>query len=453
MKTCKVLMPIGAMGVGISLEAFERGLDMSPDIIAVDAGSTDSGPFYLGTGTGKYAREALKNDLSIMIKGGHKLGVPVMVGSCGTCGSDAGVNLCADIVEEIFKEEGFRMRVAKIYTQQDPQMLKEKWKQGKIHALEGAPEITDKTFDECSTTVALAGVEPFIKALKDGAQVVLCGRATDTADIAALPIIKGCHEGAAWHAAKTIECGGVCLTSQLFSCVIAEIDEKGFKVYPTTADLNAKATTYTIAAHMLYENSDPYRLIEPSGILDTSRAVYTQSDDRSVYVQGSTFLHSKQYTMKLEGSGPVGFQTVSVVGIADKRICADPETWINKLTQAAVDKLTNLGFSPTEYDFDLKPYGYNAVTRVRPKQGTPPPREIGLILTVTAKTQALATEISKVWNPLLLHFPVREGEQMPSFAFPFSPAHIEKGKIYEFKLQHVIDIDDPLELCKIVYVD
>lgn len=453
MKSCRVLMPIGALGVGINSEAFESGLKMLPDIIAVDAGSTDSGPYYLGTGTGKYAREALKADLSIMIKGGYQLGIPVMVGSCGTCGSDKGVDLCADIVEEIFKEEGFRVKVAKIYTQQDPQMLKKKWLQGKIHPLEGAPEITEKTFDECCNIVALAGAEPFIKALKDGAQVILCGRATDTADLAALPIMKGCHEGAAWHAAKTIECGGLCLTSQLFSCVMAEIDEKGFKVYPTIADPDAKATTYTIAAHMLYENADPYHLTEPEGILDTFGAVYTQLDERTVYVEGSTFTHTKQYTMKLEGSGPAGFQTVSVVGIADKRICADPETWLNKLTQFMKNKLTKLGFASDDYDFDLKPYGYSAVTGVRPKDGTPPPKEIGLILTVTAKTQKLATEISKAWNPYLLHFPVRDGEQMPSFAFPFSPAHIEKGMIYEFKLLHVIDIDDPLELCRIEYID
>jgi len=453
MKTCKVLMPSGGVGSGIHKEAFERGLNMAPDVIAVDGGSTDSGPYYLGTGEGKYAREALKNDLRIMVNGAHKLGIPVMVGSCGTCGSDYGVNLCADIVEEIFKKDGFRMKIAKIFTQQDPKTLKEKWKQGKIHPLEGAPEITEKTFDECSTIVAVAGIEPFVKALREGAQIVLCGRATDTADIAALPIMMGCNEAAAWHAGKTIECGGVCLTSQHFSSVMAEIDEEGFKVYPTIADPDVKATPYTISAHMLYENANPYQLTEPSGTFDTSQAVYTQIDDRSVYVKGTTFTHAKQYTMKLEGSGPVGYQTVSIVGIADKGVCVDPETWMNNLTQDAVSKLNKYGFSPEDYSFDLKPYGYNAVTGAKPKKGMPPPREIGLMLIVTANTQELANQISKVWNPLLLHFPVYEGGLMPSFAFPFSPAHIEKGKIFEFKLYHVVDLDDPLELCRIEYVD
>ncbi len=453
MKSCKVLMTNGHLGTGTHEETFARGIGMSPDIIVADGGSTDSGPAYLGTGGSKNPREALKHDLALMIKGGHKLGVPVMVGTCGTCGSDAGVDLCADIAEEIFREEGFRMKVAKIYTQQDPQVLKAKWKQGKIHELEGAPKITERTFDECSNIVALAGAEPFIKALKDGAQVILCGRATDTADIAALPIMKGCHPGASWHAAKTIECGAVCLTHHLTKCVMAEIDEKGFKVYPATDDPNVKATTYTIAAHMIYENADPYRLTEPSGTLDTSGAIYAQVDDRTVYVQGSTFTQAKQYTMKLEGAGPVGFQTILLVGIADKRVCADPEPWMNNMAKAQVVKLTEMGIPSTEYDFDLKPYGYNAVTGVKPKKGTPPPSEIGLVLTVTAKTQELATAVVKVFGHGVLHYPVRQGELMPSFAFPFSPNYIEKGAIYEFKLYHVVDVDDPLELCRIVYVD
>lgn len=453
MKRCKVLMISGHLGVGTPEVTCARGIEMSPDVIVADGGSTDSGPSYLGTGAPKNPREAIKHDLALMIKGAHKLGIPAMVGTCGTCGTDTGVDLYADIAEEIFREEGFSMKVAKIYTQQDPQMLKAKWKQGKIHELEGAPKITENTFDECSNIVALAGAEPFIKALKDGAQVILCGRATDTADIAALPIMRGCHPGASWHAAKTIECGAQCLTKFLTKCIMAEIDEKGFKVYPVTDDPDTKATPYTIAAHMIYENADPYRLTEPSGILDTSGAVYTQIDDRSVYVEGSTFTHSKQYTMKLEGAGPAGFQTVTMMGIVNKRVCADPETWMNNMAKAQVIKLAEMGIPSTEYDFDLKPYGYNAVTGVKPKKGTPPPREIGMMLTVTAETQKLATSVSKVFGPGMLHYPVGDGEQAPSFAFPFSPSYIEKGAIYEFKLHHVIDVDDPLELCRIVYVD
>jgi hypothetical protein len=81
------------------------------------------------------------------------------------------------------------------------------------------------------------------------------------------------------------------------------------------------------------------------------------------------------------------------------------------------------------------------------------PKELAVVLTVTAETQALATRAAKVFNPLLLHFPVNRDEQLPSFAFPFSPSEIERGLVYEFRLNHVVHPDDPLELVRIEYME
>ena len=50
MDKCKILVPVGACGAGIHEEAFAAGLAMAPDCIAMDAGSTDSGPAYLAKG-------------------------------------------------------------------------------------------------------------------------------------------------------------------------------------------------------------------------------------------------------------------------------------------------------------------------------------------------------------------------------------------------------------------
>lgn len=206
MNICKVFVPFGALGIGITDEAFARGMELGPDIISADAGSTDSGPYYLGTGKAKYAKEAVKNDMRMLMIAANKQSIPITIGTCGTCGVDA----CVDELEEICTEEGIQAKIAKIYTQQSSQVLKEKYRDGKIKPLSAAPEINETIFEECSNIVALSGVEPFIEALKSGADIVLCGRATDTAVIAAMPIMKGCKEAAAWHAAKTAECGCIC---------------------------------------------------------------------------------------------------------------------------------------------------------------------------------------------------------------------------------------------------
>jgi hypothetical protein len=69
----------------------------------------------------------------------------------------------------------------------------------------------------------------------------------------------------------------------------------------------------------------------------------------------------------------------------------------------------------------------------------------------TAATQALATELAKVANPVLLHAPLPEQSAMPSYAFLGSPVEIERGQIHEFVLNHVVEVDDPVELFRVVH--
>lgn len=40
---------------------------------------------------------------------------------------------------------------------------------------------------------------------------------------------------------------------------------------------------------------------------------------------------------------------------------------------------------------------------------------------------------------------------MPSYAFLGSPVEIERGQIHEFVLHHVVDVDDPSELFRVVH--
>lgn len=447
MKQCKVFVPYGALGNGIAKEAFARGLELGPDIISCDAGSTDSGPYYLGTGKGKYARKAVKEDLKRIILGARTLGIPITIGSCGTCGSNQGVDMMAELCREICAKEHLSLKVAKIYTEQSPEDIKRRYLEGEVTALPGAPQITEKTFDQCTTIVALAGAEAFQEALRQGADIVLCGRATDTAVIAAMPLMMGCNPASAWHGAKVAECGSVCTTNPRRGGVFMTFDEEGFTATATAPD--GYCTVYSVSAHMLYENSDPYHLYEPGIMIDTSDSVYTQMDEKSVRCTGTKITYLP-YTMKLEGSGPIGYQTISFVGIRDRRVMGDPMKWLARVQKAAEERLCTQNITE-EYSYQLKPYGWNAVSGEVIEPGSYIPRELGVMLAVTAETQETATQIAKIFNPLLLHCPVAENEQMPSFAFPFSPAEIERGRIYEFKLHHVVALKDPLEIVKYMY--
>lgn len=451
MNICKVLVPVGAIGAGINQVAFENGLNLKPDVIAADAGSTDSGPGYLANGMCKYAREMIKNDLKIAVLGGKKNGIPVFVGTCGTCGTDNMVDEWAEIVEEIYKEEGLVGRIAKVYSEQSSDVLIQKWNEGKIKALEGAPFADVNTFDKCSHMVALMGAEPFIEAYKNKADVVLCGRSTDTAIMAALPLYKGCNVAATWHGSKTVECGAQCTDHAEAKGILLTVDEEGFLITPLLPE--CKATPYTVAAHMVYENVDPVRLTEPSGVMMTENAVYTQLPSGEVRVTGCGFQHAPQYTMKLEGAAAVGYQNISLVGIADPDVLADPTRWIKNITNFVKPYIAKSGIDEKDYSLNFKAYGYNAVVNRDVLDNPPSPLELGMLLTVTAKTQEIATSIAKIFNPFLLHFPAVSEKMLPSFAFPFSPVDIPRGATYEFMLHHIVEVDNPLELVRFEYVD
>lgn len=447
---CRVLVPSGVLGSGCPQDAFERGLSLRPDAIAVDAGSTDSGPYYLGAGVSKMTRKAVKRDLRQLMIGRAALGVPLLIGSCGTCGVDAGVDWVAEIAAEIAAEEGQTVRIALLYSEQSAAGLEPYLRRGAVTPLSPAGPLAMDRLEACDHVVALMGYEPFARAIADGADIVLAGRTTDTAVLAAVPLMRGLPVGPAWHAAKTAECGGLCTTHARRGGVMLTIHADGFDVEPLAAD-NA-CTPRSVSAHMLYENADPFELREPGVILNARDAAYTALDERTVRVTGSAH-QVMPYTMKLEGSGAVGWRTMVFSAIADPKILARLDEFLANMRGYLTAGIASvLGHAADHYDLELRPYGASALSQPGQAEPPHPPREVGLMAIVTAQSQETANEIAKFCNPVLLHFPLQADDPMPSFAFPFSPAEVELGRLYEFKLQHVVAIDDPCELVRSAHI-
>ena len=448
---CKVLVPSGVLGSGCPQAAFDRGIFLRPDAIAVDAGSTDSGPYYLGAGISKMTRKAVKRDLRQLMIGRADLGIPLLIGSCGTSGTDGGVDWVAEICAEVAKEEGQSVKVALLYSEQTCANLLRYLDRGAISPLSPAGPLTADRLTECDHIVGLLGYEPFAQAVEAGADIVLAGRTTDTAVLAAVPLMRGLPVGPSWHAAKTAECGGLCTTKTRQGGVMLTIHAEGFDVEPLDADNTC--TPYSVSAHMLYENSDPFELREPGVVLNARDAVYTALDDRTVRVTGSRHTLTP-YTMKLEGSGATGFRTMVFSAIADPKVMANLTQFLTNIRAYLANGITTvLGYASGDYDIDIRAYGANALSPPGATTSSVPPREVGLMTLVTAPEQEMATEIAKFCNPVLLHFPLRPDDPMPSFAFPFSPAEVELGRLYEFKLQHVVAIEDPMDLVRITYFD
>ena len=452
MDPIKIIVPTGSLGAGVSADEVAYGLAQGAQAIATDAGSTDSGAAYLVTGTSKNDHSAVKRDLRILMLAAAKAGIPLLVGSSGQAGGDRNLDWTFKIAAEVAREEDLHPRVALLYSEQTREAVKALNAAGRIRPLEPAGALHDETIEACAHIVAVMGLEPYLEALRHGAEVILGGRTTDTAVLAAYAMLHGAGKAAAWHAGKIAECGALCTaTRDGGSGVLISIDEQGFEVEPLSP--TSHCTPASVAAHMLYENSDPFQLVEPGGILDVEQTCYVQHGSRAVRVTGASW-RDMPYTMKLEGAGALSYQTVMLVGIQDPRVLARVDEFHDKLLDALYRRTrATLGEEAGEFHISLRMYGWNAVSGDHPPAGTPPPRELGMLFVATAATQCMATRIAKACNPYFFHFPIDRDQALPSYAFPFSPAEVERGPVYTFELNHVVEVDDPLELVRIRYVD
>ena len=446
----RVLVPTGALGITFDRAALARGIAAKPDIIAVDGGSTDSGPFSLGSGTSKYSRAATRSEWRQLMLARAEAGVPLVIGTSGTCGTDQTVDWMYDITREIAAELGQTVKVARLYSSQPAERVAAALQSGRVRPLTPAPEISAGKLAAMTNIVALAGAEQVQAALATGADIVIAGRTTDTAIISALPLARGEHAGGAWHGAKIGECGALCTTNPTGGVVMIEFDAQGFTVVPLVE--GARCTPHSVSAHMLYENSDPFILYEPGGHLDVTRARYRAVDDRRVRVEGSAWVPGP-YTVKLEGARIAGYQTSIMAVLRDAHYVANARAWIDKLTTFLTRQIAErMGLAPPAYALEFRLIGVDSALGAMENR-TGAPVEVGVLGLVTAATAEQAAEIGKLINPYVLHYPLTEDEELPTFAFPYSPAQSERGALYEFALNHVMELDDPMQAFRLVVTE
>src|SRR5258708_1428863 len=108
------------LGAGISPRHVEYGIARGAHGIALDSGSTDSGPAYLAKAVSKMNREAIKRDLEVLMAAAHQARIPILIGSCGTAGTDAGVDWTAEIAVEVARSQGIPPTIAPLYSEQSP---------------------------------------------------------------------------------------------------------------------------------------------------------------------------------------------------------------------------------------------------------------------------------------------------------------------------------------------
>jgi hypothetical protein len=452
MHSINVLSATGMLGSGFKEETLKRAMALKPDFIGADSGSTDPGPHHLGSEETQFSDAAYKRDLRLMILAARAAKIPVIVGSACTAGTDAQLARLAGIARDIAREDKLSFKMAAIHSEQDKGYLKQKFREGKIRPLANAPHLDEAVIDRSAHIVGMCGIEPYIEALNNGAEVILAGRSSDTSIFSAMPVMKGINPATVWHAAKILECGAACVVMRKYpDCMFATVSNDSFTIEPPNPDYRCDPTS--VAAHNLYENSTPYELVEPSGICNMFNAKYEAVSDRAVRVSGSTFKKAERYTIKLEGAELAGYQSLVIGSVRDPIILRQFDSWMDGLIKAAKDRIAAVMGAEVEsqYRLDVRVFGKNAAMgSLEPE--TSIGHELGLLFQITADTQKLATGLARSVGHIAVHYPVPEWTGLiTGIAFCYSPAEIDRGPIYRFNMNHVVEPASPLEMFKIEY--
>jgi len=451
----RVLSGTGVCGSGFKASSLLAGMEKRPHFIGCDAGSTDPGPFSLGTGGTAFPVRAIKRDLRLMLLAARRAKIPLLVGSAGTAGGAPHVALFRKLVEEIAREEGLTFRMAIIHAEQDKAYLKQRLREGRITPLSPAPEFDAGTIDRAVRIVGMMGEEPWLRALDEGAEVVVAGRSSDCAIFAGIPSRMGVDPGLAWHAAKILECGAAAAVARPSpDCMFATLRADHFDLEPLDPAL--RCSPLSVAAHSLYENGDPFRLVESSGTLDLTHAKYEALDERRVRVRGSRFVPAARYTVKLEGAELAGYQSVVLGSIRDPYIIRQIDSFVERLTDRVHARVADvMGNDPAaaRYVFNVRIYGKNGTMGPLEPVTEIHAHELCLVLEATASTQEIATTIASMARHQALHLPIPEWRGfITGMACPYSPAYLERGPVYRFCVNHVVAPDDPYEMFPIEHV-
>ncbi len=433
----------GQLGTGYKEETLARAVEGAA-FIGCDAGSTDPGPYYLGSGKSQASPQAIKRDLRHMLRLALEHDIPVIVGSAGTAGGTPHLQGVLEIVRELARENRWHFKLAALDSELDKDMLAEAHRRGRIRPLDPAPELDEDTILGAERVVGMMGIEPIQRALEAKAQVIVGGRCSDVSVFAALPVSRGIPKGIAFHAGKILECGAASVTHRLYpDSMVAHLDERGFLMEPPNEAM--RCTPQSVNAHMLYENADPYRLVEPGGVLDTTCAVHTAASDRTVRVEGSRFDDVAPYTVRLEGAALVGYRSATIAGIRDPLVLRQLDRFLQELDAVVERKVRDsLELERGDYRLTWRVYGANGVMGALEPTPAIEGHEVGLLIDVVSQTQARSNAIASIAWHTGLHHPIPEYQGLiSSFAFPFSPPNLEGGPVYRFMANHVLELDDP----------
>lgn len=442
MQSLKIICPNGHLGFApIRTESFKIGVAAGPHYIAADSGSDDVGPVPLGNDISTSPLAWQTHDLEQMLLASRALGVPMIIGSSGDTGSNSRVDLFVRIIKELAAKHRLpAFRLGYFYSELDKQDLLRRMRGGEIVAgLDGRAALSEAELQATDRIVAMADVHPFIELLRQGADVIIGGRSSDSAVFAAPAIHHGFPADQAYYLGKVLECASFCAEPYGGKeTVLGEISADDVRV--TAMSPAQRCTVASVSGHAMYERSNPYYEHVASGTLDMSQCHYTQADSRTTRITGARF-QPWEFRVKLEGAGKTGERYVGMVGIRDPYTIGHIDEVIGWARTQARER-----FGESGYELHYTVYGRDGVMGALEPLRHRPAHEVCVLVQAVAPTAEMAEELCMIGTRQMFYARLPEVKgSAGSVAFALDEV-LRASPAYRWTLNHTLRCDDPLEL-------
>jgi hypothetical protein len=449
MRQFRMVSTSGILGYGYPEASLNAALERGVDMIGCDGGSSDPGPYYLGSGKPFVSLRAMKRDLRLMLVAAIRHKVPMVIGTAGGAGGAPHLQLLAQMVRDIAHEEALHFTMALIHSEQDKALIRQRVREGRTRPLGRRAPLDEATVDRATRIVGMCGPEPYMRALDQGAQVVLGGRSSDPAPFAANAMRAQLPPGPAWYAGKMLECGAAPALPKGPDCLHVIVREDGVICEPMG---DRACTPMSVANHSLHENASPIHHIEPGGMLDTSACTFEALSPKATLVTGMQWHPAEQYTVKLEAAELLGHRAITICGTRDPALIGQLDHFLDLVRQLVHSKVADLDIAPEEYHLTIHTYGRDGVMAGREPVKEIRGHELGFVVDVVGKSAEVASAVIALSRTSMLHsdFPRRLCKE-GNMAFPFSPSDLTAGEVYRFSMSHVVVPDDPYEMFPIEF--
>ena len=442
-RSLRFLSPNGHLGFAPTRTgSFEIGLQSNPHFICADSGSNDVGPGSLGSDTSTSPLRWQTHDLEVMLLASRRLGVPMIVGSAGDSGSNSRVDMFVAIVKDLARKHGLgRFKVGFFHSEISKDYLEKKIERGDaIIGLDGRADLTAEVLDETDRVVGMAGIQPYVALLDQGAQVIIGGRSSDCAMFAAPAVRDGYPEALAYYLGKVLECASFCAEPYGGKeTVMGEITMDDVKV--TAMHPDQRCTIASVAGHAMYERSNPYFEHFVGGAIDMGECHYEQFSEKTTRIIGPRFVPAEEIRVKLEGSGKEGERFIGIAGVRDPYTIANIDAVIAWATEQVRDRFGDRG-----YALHYHVFGRNGVMGELEPLKDRPGHELCIVVQGVAPSKEMAEEVCMIGTRQLFYarLPAVKGTAggvafLLEEVLPASPA-------FRWTLNHTVRVDDPMEL-------